>query len=380
MTTRLARLALSERPEIVDSPAAFARLQPEWERLVASTGISHPFATHAWMRAWWDAFGSGARLRVIVLRRNGAVAGIAPFLARERTWHGLRIRSLELMRNDHTPRTDLVIAPSDFDTLGRLWGHLRATREDWDVLLLPQVPASSPSLGLLESWARADGFRTGIWRPSPSPYLTCGAGWARYDASLSANRRASLRRRQKRLERHGSVALETIRGGAPLREALDDAFRIEASGWKGRSGTAIASREATRRFYVTLAREAAERGWLSLHFLTVGGLRVAFQYNLEYGERGFLLKLGFDPAFSSGAPGRILTWRVLERAFRNGMREFDFLGDDVRWKREWTNASRAHAWLYVFGDTARARCVHAAKFRIGPWLHRISARARTWTR
>jgi len=56
------------------------------------------------------------------------------------------------------------------------------------------------------------------------------------------------------------------------------------------------------------------------------------------------------------------------------LREVDFLGDAEPWKLEWTSTTRPHDWLFVFGNTARARLVHTAKCRMLPtikrWLRR----------
>src|SRR5207247_10269646 len=65
--------------------------------------------------------------------------------------------------------------------------------------------------------------------------------------------------------------LEVVDGSERLDELLEEGFRVEASGWKSRAGTAIASRPDTRRFYTDVARWASDRGWLRLAFLRLGG-------------------------------------------------------------------------------------------------------------
>src|SRR5262249_9602254 len=39
--------------EIIDSVPALRALAPEWQRLLAASGIGHPFATFEWMDSWW---------------------------------------------------------------------------------------------------------------------------------------------------------------------------------------------------------------------------------------------------------------------------------------------------------------------------------------
>ena len=54
---------------------AFERLAPCWNRLVDRARIGHPFLTLEWARSFWEAFGAGARLRIVTVRC--AACGVA---------------------------------------------------------------------------------------------------------------------------------------------------------------------------------------------------------------------------------------------------------------------------------------------------------------
>jgi CelD/BcsL family acetyltransferase involved in cellulose biosynthesis len=149
-----------------------------------------------------------------------------------------------------------------------------------------------------------------------------------------------LRRRRRRLAERGSVALELADGTERLDELLTEGFGVEAAGWKGANGTAIASQPATRQFYRDVARWAAARGWLRLAFLRVDGRAIAFDYAIEEGRVHYLLKTGYDPAYRAFAPGLLIREEMLARAFSSGVSRYEFLGDDAEWKLEWTNLAR----------------------------------------
>ncbi|HVE85599.1 MAG TPA: GNAT family N-acetyltransferase, partial [Myxococcales bacterium] len=157
------------------------------------------------------------------------------------------------------------------------------------------------------------------------------------------------------------------------REALEEGFRLEASGWKGEQGTAIACAPQTRSFYTALAKVAAEQRWLSLYFLKVGGRTVAFHFGLQVGGRYFLLKPGYDESLGECSPGQLLVDEVLRDLFHRGAHELDFLGPRMTWKLDWTQRLRPHCWLFVLRPTLKGRALHAARFRLGP-------RAARWVR
>ena len=129
-----------------------------------------------------------------------------------------------------------------------------------------------------------------------------------------------------------------------------------------------------QRFYTLLAERAAERGWLRLLFLTVGGRRIATSYGACFDGTAVSLQDRLRPGVRRPcAPFKLLTYFAIQRAYAEGLREVDFLGDAEPWKLEWTDTSRPHDWLFVFADTMRARLLHSVKFQVAPELKRWRA-------
>jgi hypothetical protein len=120
-------------------------------------------------------------------------------------------------------------------------------------------------------------------------------------------------------------------GHERLDEVLEEAFRIEASGWKEAKGTAITSRPDTRRFYRDVARWAAGEGWLRIAFLRLDGHAVAMMYVLETDRTLYYLKGGYDPGFERHSPGMVLLASVIEDAFGRDVDRVELLGGDERY-------------------------------------------------
>ena len=176
-----------------------------------------------------------------------------------------------------------------------------------------------------------------------------------------------------RLDKIGETVLEVLSDQAAIQGACEDAWRLEASGWKQEEGTAIAADPAVHRFYTLLTERATERDWLRLLFLTVGGRRIAVSYGACYDGRLFLFKTGYDPEFHTCSPFKVLTYLATQDAYARGLREIDFLGDSEPWKQEWTPATRGHDWLFIFSATRRARILHSLKFQMAPELKKWRA-------
>ncbi len=359
------------RIEEVRDYQAFLNLEPAWNELVEQAGVDHPFLEHVWIRTWWECFGAGSSLRVLVVRAGSQPIAIAPLIVTSARMWGIPVRRLGFFYNSHVPRADFIIAQRADEVYRAIWAHLRVS-SGWDVLQLCQLPVDSPTLESLRRLAEADGHPAGVWRSGASPYLTPCCSWEEHWNQLTPKHRSNIRNRFRRLEQIGPVGVTIVNSVSGLEDALASGLRLEAAAWKGENHTAISCDSAVRRFYEVLAQRSAPRGWLSLHFLCVGLDRIAFDYSLNYKNRIYLLKVGYNPEFAKFSPYNLLMTRVLEDVVGRGLAEYDFLGDDEPWKQSWTKQARPHCWLFVFSNRRRGRFLYWLKYRIGPFLKQHS--------
>ena len=351
------------RVEVVTEYETFLQLQTKWDRLAEDAGLSHPFLSHDWVRTWWECFGEGKELFLLLVMEKEKLMAIAPLMLSQEKMYGMRMRRLGFIYNPHTPRCDFLVARDSKQAYWAIWEYLRHNKNVWDVVDLCQMPAESRTLLEIQEYACADQFLTGIWQGEKSPYVPVEM-WNVYLDGLNNKHRKKLRNGLKSINKLGQTELEVVSSGEKLEKALEDGFRIEAAAWKGHAGTAIANNPAVRLFYSRLAGRTAKRGWLRLHFLTVGRRRIAFEYSLCYKNKLFLLKPGYDPAYATYSPSRLLIALTLQNASEQGLTEFDMLGSDDGWKLKWTKELRPHSWLFVYPRNLRGVLLHAIKFRL----------------
>ena len=295
--------------EVVTDYERFVRLEPEWNDAVRRAGVPHPFLLHEWFRTWWDCFGANRQLHIVIVRDGSGIAAIAPLMSEQVHMYGLPARKLDLLHNDHTPRADCIITGSPSVAYDAIWNALRATPGRWDLLQLSRLPDDSPTLAALTSLAGRDGCQTGTWRGDVSPYLTLSGTWDSYHASLSPKFRSNLRNRLSRLRAFGEPRLEVLETAGEIADAREDALRLEASGWKDESRTSIASDPAVHRFY-TLAGRACGGARMAAADVSHASAnrRIATSYGSQFDGRLFLFKTGYDPAYATCSPFKLLTY------------------------------------------------------------------------
>jgi CelD/BcsL family acetyltransferase involved in cellulose biosynthesis len=127
-----------------------------------------------------------------------------------------------------------------------------------------------------------------------------------------APRHRNLERQRRRMEKAlgAEVALEDRSGSAA---AVQQFLDLEAAGWKGRDGTAIASRPGDRAFFESMTSALAARGQLRLWTLTCAGRTTAMACELRAGDAVFGFKTCHDEELRRFSPGTQLLGELLHR-------------------------------------------------------------------
>lgn len=309
----------------------------EWDAL-ADRLHAPPFLRPGWIRAFTTAFGASS-LRTITVRRDGRLAAVLPMDERR--------NALRSPVNWHSPLFAPLAADDEArdELLRQLFGE-RCTEIELNLL-----DGGTGALETIARVARSEQRMTVGRTVIRSPFIALDGDFAEYERSLSRNRRRALRRDRAKLARVGAVELDVQDGRVDLEQLLDEAFAVEASGWKGERGSAIASSPVTRRFYTDVASWAADRGWLRLAFLRLDGRPIACDYALEHGGAWYSLKAGYDERFRSFGPGALLLRDEIEHCYARGLSRLDLLGHVDPFKLSWTNRHDERTSLRAFRRT-----------------------------
>ncbi|NIJ15646.1 GNAT family N-acetyltransferase [Sphingobium vermicomposti] len=136
--------------------------------------------------------------------------------------------------------------------------------------------------------------------------------------------RGRLRSLSRRLERdHGSVVVTLLDPDQPCAPWIDAFLKMEASGWKGRIGSALGSQSATETLFRTVIERGHANGSARLATLSVGGRAIAMSSWFESTSWGHGFKMAFDEDYRAYAPGQLLMHDISERIGRRPDMSFD---------------------------------------------------------
>ena len=124
---------------------------------------------------------------------------------------------------------------------------------------------------------------------------------------LGPRKLKDLRRQRRRLAAHGEVSFRVARTPADIAAAVEIFLRVEASGWKGRQGTALANDAGDTAFIRRATAALAAHGACEIATLHAGSDVVAAGILPRHQDRAFFFKIGIDERFAKLSPGVQLT-------------------------------------------------------------------------
>jgi CelD/BcsL family acetyltransferase involved in cellulose biosynthesis len=313
-----------------------------------------------------ETFLVGAEIRVFSVQQDDDLAGLLPLCrspGRFARWKMLGAKETG------EPGDALCLDPEAAGALAR------AIVRDGRALELHRIPAGSPFIPAIKAALRGKGW-VSVRPAGPMPTIALDQSWRDPAARFNAGRRSDFRRAARRAGELGQVSFEMLSPTPAEVDALfDEAVAVEVRSWKREAGTAIAVDRAKEDCFRRFFRWGAERGLFRIAFMRIDGMAVAMQMALEWGDRYWLFKIGFDEKFARCSPGSLLMLHSIGRAAANGLVAYELLGNVEPWIATfWTqdrhDCVRLRAWPY------NARGAAAFAVDSGIWLRTRLARRR----
>ncbi len=324
-----------------------AQHSDQWDDLWLRSESRLPSKRCAGIQLWCQTFAPNAKLKVIVVEREGTwIAGL-PLLKDRSCWP----LALYRLPSNHTVRSgDLLIDPEcDVQAATKAIAH-QISLLDGSVAVLEGIEIDSQRwkdlLAAIHSLGRSihksAGHEVGV--------VDILHNWDAYKRSWSANHRSAVKRSLKKLEAEGEVRVERLRHASDteLYDTLEICFAIENRGWKRDRGTSILATPKLREYYHQEARMLRDIAALDLWLLKLNGMIIAFEYCQFSKGTCFSQKISFDPKFDRFSPGKVLRSLQLEQLHQDpAAKQLDTLGVMCESKAKWVTRTYKSSRCFV---------------------------------
>ncbi|MEM8876633.1 MAG: GNAT family N-acetyltransferase [Pseudomonadota bacterium] len=239
---------------------------------------------------FWRGQGSTRRL-----------SGFLPLITRRR-WI-VTPPNLEVWTNPYAPASHPLTEPGVAEVLGRtLVQGLADTANLPRILMMPNLVLDSAfAIDLLGAGAPLF-VHNGYQKPIARTELD-GAGYLSH--AVRPKRQKEWKRRRSHLEAKGDLQFRVLRDPSELTQAGERFIALEASGWKGRRGTALENSAAGAALFRSVVADMAGDGRLRIAELSLDGKTIVSFVILCSPGHYWLWKTTFDETHAKQSPGHM---------------------------------------------------------------------------
>jgi len=367
---------------MTSGPEGFAALVAEWQILADSLPGLNFVQCPQWAEAYMACLCTAPqRLRWLAARYEGRLVAVWPLELHQRGPGPFVVRELRGLSHPHMTLSDIAADSVQGPLWAAMWSWLqRQSGVAWDVLHLPLLAEDAVLAPALADLPAAHVLAKAV---DGSAWLDCTQPYEQLWKSVSANHRSSVTRGMKKAQERGALRYETHGvDAAGLAQAMQHFLAIEASGWKGAQGGAVACSPDALAFYQQLLQTMGPRGQCEIDLLWLGETPIATILWFRTAGTLHLQKIAYLDEVSALGPGKLIMAYALQRACAaDDIHRVSFI-TRCPWADGW-RTTVTPVWRYrLFRASLKGRLVALAtraqdglKARVKAWLARRRAGA-----
>ena len=283
-------------------PAASA-----WDGLALDAADPNPFFERWFLAPSLVHIGSTAGASLLVVECGQQLVGLMP-VVRRNAYYGYPFPHLAGWLHDNA-FCGIPLVRRGFEA--SLWQALL----DWGdrnaghslFLHLSNVPADCTSVLALRQVLAHEGRPAAIVQREERALLSSELRPEDYFAqSMSGKKRKELRRQHNRLGELGQLAFCRDEDGREIKRWIEEFLALEARGWKGKDGSALAQHPANSAVFDEALTGAATAGRLERLALRLDGQPIAMLANFITPPGAFSFKTAYDEDYARFSPGVLL--------------------------------------------------------------------------
>jgi CelD/BcsL family acetyltransferase involved in cellulose biosynthesis len=338
----------------------FLSLRENWNDLLESSRENNVFLRHEWFDVWWQAFGLGKKMFILLYYDKGNLLGVAPLMIFHDRYKGTPYKRLGFIEDPNAPSMNFMVRQGEEERVIHAFLDylLHHANRLWHVAVLMKVPNASATIAVCEDFFSQQKTRYLLRDGQNSPYIPVNSDWETFLKSTSVKFRKQLRNKINKLNGAGEVKFEVWHDAGADGKHLSDAMSASSRSWKHRVGTSMTSTPEREKFFKLLSDAASKNGWLRIWLLCLNGDPIATEYHLEYKGRTHAMRGDFDESHDALSVGSVLEAHIIEHCFKTGLLEYDFCGLPYGYKMRWTSLLHERSNLLFYNTSLYSTMLH----------------------
>lgn len=289
-----------------------------WDRLVRTAAEPNPFFEPWFLIPSLEQWGAAEGVLVKAWFHEGRLAGLLPVVRSAEYYSHIITHAKGWLHPNTLCGVPLIAAGHEQAFWTDLLAHFDRRAHRALFWHLPLIPADGPVNAALEQVLAARRLAHYTVAEENRAFLTGDSTAVAYlETAMSAKKRKELRRQHNRLAEEGTLTFERLEGAEGLAKWTAEFLALEAAGWKGKGGSALASATGTAALFTKSLAGAGAAGRLERLALRLDGRAIAMLVNFITPPGAYSFKTAFDESYARFSPGMLLQLEnlaLLERA------------------------------------------------------------------
>ena len=311
-----------------------------WNNLLRIGSSDVIFMTWQWQKTWWEVFGRGQLLLVLV-EDDGKPIAIAPLFADSGMIYFVGSGSSDYL--------DFIGNLGDAITVDCILHFTKRLVPDFKGFCFYHVLEKSETVNILSEINLSNKWQFHDEGCMPAPLLSIKAF---PEQAQRATRKKSLLRHENWFKKNGELRIEHLSSKGEVLPHLDTFFNQHINRWSATSFPSLFLDKKQQLFYQSLVNIVSDCGWLRFTIVWWRDTPVSYHFGFNYKGSFIWYKPTFDISLSQFSPGEVLIRQLLLKAIEEDAEIFDFgLGDEDFKKRFATNVRTVkNCGMYLFDN------------------------------
>ncbi len=334
----------SKIPEIkvINCMEELAGHKEEWKKILTDNRNSNPFLEFDWIENWWNFFGKGHSLFVLVMQMQDRIVGFCPFMI----MHHLFFQEIAFIGYPDASYMDFILAGENRDrSIEASLDYIQKLRGSF-ILHLHGIHEEAYSDKVLINYFNQNkgGF---FVRSFEDPFIPIDRDFTSYlkKRSKYSSIKTLIRSRIK-LESVANVTYKQLSDSE-----FDDIIHLYEKKWKKKYDASNFLKRNHQDFFRTIADDTIMSFRVMAYGLKLGNRLIAFIYGFLCNGTYYLYRISHDNDFSVYGPGKIILMKLIEDCFQNNILVVDLGLGYARYKSEWTDEKKIiHEYMAPFAS------------------------------
>lgn len=363
--------------KIINTKNDLLEIKAHWDNFLLEIDLSVPFYSWTWYERWWEYFGNGNELFVITVEDTGGkLAAIAPLMKRKSILRGIKTNEICFQDNGIGPRNRFFFKNNylGLQAVKAILEYLSTYCSGWEIINLESIDEKMPFLDEINDYILELGLFAINSVDKKSPFLEFNGDFKSFmGEKFGSKQRNTIKRKVRIFAEKGEAKVVQYNDPGEIQMALDIAFKVSRSSWKGKNGTDMSASQSSKSFYTDITNYFAKLNQVKIWILKLQDNPVAVQYQLFSDNKIYMLIIDFCEEYKKLSPGTVLMYHILQKYHdEDEVNEFDFCGDAHDYKLKWATHVREHKSLQIFNRRPYSYFIYFGKTKVLPMFRKIT--------